>query len=240
VTQPAAGQSQASAEQNKEFFARDTYGRHTATLDGYRNIRRAVTEEVRGIENLLDVGNGGVFEYDTSAVGSIVAVDLFLDQLPASHFPANVAARNGDALALDEPADRYDAVLHAFVYHHLVGERPADSLQNTRRAIAEAERVVKPGGRLIVAESCVPSWFYGIERLAYRPLRGLARTPLMGGHPATLQLTRPMLEEAIAERFEIQRSYRIPLGRWITQFGHRWPTALTPVRAYMVVAIKPG
>jgi SAM-dependent methyltransferase len=240
MTDTGSGQSPASAEQNKEFFARETYGQYTSTLDGYRNIRSAITGEVSGIDDLLDVGNGGVFEYDTSTVGSIVAVDLFLGDLPESHFPANVTARTGDALALKEPEAGYDAVLHAFVYHHLVGERPADMLVNARRAVAEAERVIKPGGRLIVAESCVPRWFYAVERVAYRPLKALARTPLLGGHPATFQVTHRMLRELIAEKFEIERDYRIPLGRWITQFGRRWPTALTPVRAHMVVAVKPG
>ena len=72
---------------------------------------------------------------------------------------------------------------------------------NARQAIAEAARVVKPGGRLIVAESCVPRWFYRVERVAYRPLKLLARTPLLGGHPPTFQLTHPMLLEAISERF---------------------------------------
>ena len=233
-----SGQTAASAEQNKEFFAREGYGRLTETLDGYRNIRRAITDEVSGTDTLLDIGNGGVFEYDTAAVGSIVAVDLFLDDLPESHFPPNATARTGDALALDEPEGRYDAALHAFVYHHLVGERPADMIENSRKAIAEAERAVKPGGKLIVAESCVPRWFYLVERLAYHPLKLLARTPLLGGHPPTFQLTHPMLVELISERFRIERDYRIPLGRWITQFGRRWPTALTPVRAYIVVATK--
>lgn len=238
MTESKTGQTPASAQQNKDFFARETYGEHTKRLDGYRNIRQAITSEVAGVGQLLDVGNGGVFEYDTSRVGSIVAVDLFLDQIPESHFPSNVTARKGDALELTEDANRYDAVLHAFVYHHLVGERPDDLVRNTRRAIVEAEGVIKPGGKLIVAESCVPPWFYRVERVAYRPLKALARTPLLGGHPATFQLTHSMLLEAVAGCFEIQRDYQIPLGRWITQFGRRWPTALTPVRAYMVVATK--
>ena len=40
---------------------------------------------------------------------------------------------------------------------------------NVRRAIAEAERVLEPGGRLIVAESCVPAWFYPVERALFGP-----------------------------------------------------------------------
>ena len=150
------GQDATSAEQNAEFFAREKHGKDAAELDTYRLIREAITREVAGTERLLDVGNGGVFEYDTSQVGEIVAVDLFLDQLPASHFPPNVTARKGDALALDEDDGSYEMVLEALLYHHLVGTRPSDSIDNIRRALAEADRVLRPGGRLVIAESCVP------------------------------------------------------------------------------------
>jgi SAM-dependent methyltransferase len=232
------GQDTTSAEQNAEFFAREKHARDVAELDTYRLIREAVTREVAGTGWLLDVGNGGVFDYDTTQVGEIVAVDLFLDRLPASHFPPNVTARKGDALALDEPDGSYEAVLEALLYHHLVGSRADDSIVNVRRAIAEAERVLRPGGRLIVAESCVPRWFYGVERVLFRPLTAVARTRLLGGHPAVLQLHFALLQELIAERLQIERAYRVPVGRWIPQFGVRWPSALTPARAVVVVARK--
>jgi SAM-dependent methyltransferase len=234
------GQDASTAEQNAEFFAREKHGRDVAELDTYRNIRETVTREIAGTELLLDVGNGGVFDYDTTQVGRIVAVDLFLDRLPPSHFPSNVSARRGDALALDEPDETYDVVLEALLYHHLVGRRPDDSLANIRRAVAEAERVLRPGGRLVIAESCVPGWFYGFEKLMFRPLTRAAGTRLLGGHPAVLQLPFPLLQELVAERFEIERAYRIPMGRWLTQFGRRWPTALTPARAVIVIASKRG
>ncbi len=236
-----SGQDDASATQNEQFFARDLYREYVDKLDSYHIIHRKVTDEVAGTELLLDVGNGGVFEYDTERVESIVAVDLFLDRLPPARFPANVTARKGDALLLEgESDDSYDAVLEAFLFHHLVGPRPHDMIENARRAIGQAKRVLRPGGRLIVAESCVPRWFYAFELLAFRPLSLLARTPLLGGHPATLQVTFEKLRELVAEQLEIERAYRIPAGRWMTQFGRRWPTALTPARPYMVVARKPG
>lgn len=233
-----AGQDATSAEQNAEFFARDKHARDVADLDTYRNIREVITREVAGTGLLLDVGNGGVFEYDTSRVERIVAVDLFLDRLPVSHFPLNVTARSGNALSLDEPDNTYEVVLEALLYHHLVGRRAGDSVANIRRAIAEAGRVLQPGGRLVVAESCIPPWFYGFEKLMFRPLAAFARTRLLGGHPAVLQIPFPLLRALIAERLEIERAVWIPMGRWLTQFGRRWPTALTPARAVIVVGRK--
>ncbi len=225
-------------ELNASFFGGDTYREQVQQLDCFRHIGTAISREVAGAGRLLDVGNGGVFAYETERVREVVAVDLFLEQLPASRFPANVTRRNGDALALEETPDSFDAVLVGFLFHHLVGSRPEDVLANIRQALAEAERVLRPGGRLIVAESCVPAWFYRVERALFRPLSAIVRAGLMR-HPATLQVTYDMLEELVGERFESTRGYPIPTGRWLSQFGHRWPSALTPARPFMVVARKP-
>jgi SAM-dependent methyltransferase len=237
-TAERAGQDERSARLNAEFFGDDKYGTQVAELDTYRFTREAISREVAGQDRLLDVGNGGVFEYETNAVGSIVAVDLFLDQLPGSHFPPNVEPRRGDALELDQPDESFDAVLHAFLYHHLVGRQPAEMIANTRRALDEAHRVLKPDGTMIVAESCVKGWFYPLEWLLFRPLTLLAKTRLLGGHPATFQLTRAGLRRQVEERFRIERDYPIATGRWISQFGRKWPTGLTPARQFILVGRK--
>ena len=234
----APSQDPDSATQNADFFARDKHHDDVARLDTYLRIREAIEREVSGLESMLDVGNGGVFQYDTDLVERIVAVDLFLDRLPASRFPPNVTPRKGDALALEEADESFGAVLEALLYHHLVGPDPDGFIANVRRAIGEAARVVRPGGLLIVAESCVPRWFYGVERVLFKPLAALARTPLLGGHPATLQLPFELLVRLVGERFLVERAYRVPPGRWTTQFGRRWPVALTPARAFIVVGRK--
>lgn len=234
----ASKQTSDSVEKNADFFAGDKYGDHVANLDSHETIRRKITAEVAGTGRLLDIGNGGVFEYDTSVVEEIVAVDLFLDRLPPDSFPSNVVARKGDALDLREQTDHFDASLQAYLFHHLVGDRAGDVARNTELAIEGAVRSLKPGGKLVVAESCVPPWFYRVEQTLYKPLTWVAKTPLLGGHPATLQLPVALLVEILERHLEVDRVERIPLGRWITQFGFKWPTALTPVGSYLIVGHK--
>jgi SAM-dependent methyltransferase len=227
-----------TAEVNADFFAGGQHARDSARLDVFRLIWEAIDREIGGARRMLDVGNGGVFEYDTSLADEIVAVDLFLDRLPAEAFPANVTPQTGDALDLDQPDAGFDTVLQALLYHHLVGDHANDIIVNVRRAIAEAHRVLEPSGRLVVAESCVPAWFYAIERRLYPGLVRLARTPLMHGHPPVIQLPSERVVALVAERFSIETSYRVQPGRWTTQFGVRWPMALTPAHTYIVVGRK--
>ena len=240
VPTPARGQASDSVAQNSEFFSRDTYNHHAERLDSHARIRQALSAELAGTGRLLDVGNGGVFEYDPAVAEELVAVDLFLDGSMSDDYPDNVAIRRGDALDLREEEASFDVVLEAFLYHHLTGSRPADSVANTRRAIAEAARMLRPGGRLVIAESCIPRLLYPIERALFRPLRRLAATPLLGGHPATLQLPIGVLLSLVAEQLSVERWVPIPLGRWVTQFGRPFPAALTPVRAHLIVARKAG
>jgi hypothetical protein len=103
-----------------------------------------------------------------------------------------------------------------------------------------SSRVLKPGGRLIVAESCVPRWFYAIEKRVFRGLVALSRTPLLGGHPPKIQIPFELLVSLVRERLEIESAYKVPPGRWITQFGRTWPTRLTPARAFVVVGRSPS
>src|SRR5262245_51131527 len=66
------GQAADAAARNAEFFARAKHGRDVAALDTYKRIREAIEREVSGARRMLDVGNGGVFEYDPGLVDQIV------------------------------------------------------------------------------------------------------------------------------------------------------------------------
>lgn len=232
-----AGQDAASLAGNAGYFgANERYAQHVGELDTYANIRRAIDPEIAGARCVLDVGNGGVFDYDTSLAEQIVGVDLFLDATPQGLAP-NITLRRGDALALDESADAYDRVLEVSVFHHLIGADAASTLANIRKAVDEAHRVLEPGGRFVVMESCVSARAFAVERHLFGVLKLLARTPLLK-HPATLQFPPETIAGVIRDRFGDVATTSIPVGRWILQFGLPWPAALTPARPFLFTATR--
>lgn len=235
ATAASSGQDTASAAKNASFFeANRRYAERVASLETYRQIRQAIDPEIAGARRLLDVGNGGVFDYDTSLAEEIVGVDLFVGADPAD-LPAHITLRRGDALSLDEPDSAYDRVLEVSVFHHLVGPDVGSTLANIRRAVSEAHRVLEPGGRLVVMESCVAPRAFAVERRLFGALRRIARTRLMH-HPAALQFPPQVISGVIGERFGNVATAAIATGPWIIQFGMRWPTALTPARPYLFTA----
>ena len=94
---------------------------------------------------VLDVGGGpGVYASWLAGRGYQVhlidPVPLHLEQAAAA---GGFTAARGDARALAEPAGSYDAALLLGPLYHLT------QAQDRRQALAEARRVLRPGGRLM-------------------------------------------------------------------------------------------
>jgi len=235
---PSQQQTESSVRKNISFFRdrRASYADQVRNLDTYVNIRASTNEALRGINRLLDIGNGGTFDYDASLVRELVAVDLFLEDLAQAEFPPNVIARNGSALDIPEADAAFDGVVMSMLIHHLVGTTVSKCRSNVSRAIAEAFRVLKPGGKLVVVESCVPGWFYGFENLVFPVASRLI--PLCVPHPATLQFPPSFILGLIESHTSNVTLTPIPLGRWVIQYGFKYPSVLTPAAPFRFVAIK--
>jgi SAM-dependent methyltransferase len=236
-----AGQSEVSAAANAAYFLQHLREYHdsVAAIDTYMTLHNFISKEVEGVNELLDVGNGGVFAYDTSQVGSITAIDLFLEDLPPemikTYFPENARALRGSASAND---NTFDMVLMVMLLHHLTGPDWQSSWRNICQALQEAWRVLKPGGRLLVVESCVPGWFFQLEKPALWILSRLTRT--IFSHPITLQFPAAMIAHELRKKSDDVQMTAIPKGSFILQFGIKTPSFLTPVQLFAFEVTKPA
>ena len=237
-----ASQSESSAAANAAYFLGniDTYRNLVSTIDTYRTINEFISGKVAGVDSLIDIGNGGVFDYDPSKVKTITAVDLFFAGIPPEllhrHFPPNATAVQGSALHIPEGDGCYDMALMVMLLHHLSGATWRESLVNIQTAIAEAMRVLRPGGRLLIVESCVPWWFFWFERPAFTMLNSL--TESIYSHPITFQFPHEMIGDVIGRYAEQMKIERIPKGRYVLQFGFKVPSSLTPVQIFSFEVIK--
>lgn len=235
-------QSKQSLDANAGYFLKNLsdYDESVRTIDSYRHIHDYVTTKIAGTKRLLDIGNGGVFAYDTTVVQSITAIDLFLGSIPHEllkiHFPANAIATDGSALAIPEPNELFDMALMVMLLHHLAGKDWRTSWQNVQTAISEALRVLRPGGKLLIVESCVPRWFFEIERPAFWMLTRTFNSVL--SHPITIQFPPDMIEGELSRRSNTVTREQIPKGAAVLQFGFKVPSFLTPVQIFAFVASK--
>jgi SAM-dependent methyltransferase len=104
------------------------------------------------------------------------------------------------------------------------------------QCVEEAARILRPGGKLVLVESCVPRWFYAFEKVVYKTAARFIEALL--SHPVTLQYPIEVVEEAMHRVFTKVRTEHIPKGKFVLQFGIKVPSALTPVDPYIIVGEK--
>lgn len=225
-----------SIKKNVGFFdSNPDYKKYVHEFEVYRYSTLTINQSINaGIGELLDIGNGGIINYDASKIRNITALDLFFDENQTPEYP-NVRFKKGSALEIPFEDGRFDMVLMQNLLHHVIGKSVRESKEMMRKVLSESSRVLKPGGRLLIIESTVPSWFYSIETVLFSLF--VRFNPLK--HPATFQYTQEYIKE-VAEHldFSLLEYVNIPKGRYIIQLGFKFPSTLTPVRILKLLLLK--
>ena len=224
-------------KKNIEFFSQNLkYQQDVNNIDTYKILYEIITQYVKGVNKLLDIGHGGSFDYDTSQVNEITGLDL--DQMIDTKFLSkNIKLEIGSALEIPNNLINYDVALMVMLIHHLIGEDVDKNLENLEKCISETKKTLLQGGKIIIVESCVPKWFYLIEKVLFKPSSYLINKLLK--HPPAFQYTSEIILNVLQKNgFKNIKCEKIKQGKFILQYGFKFPTFLTPVETIIFTAIK--
>jgi ubiquinone/menaquinone biosynthesis C-methylase UbiE/DNA-binding transcriptional ArsR family regulator len=215
----------AAVRANRAAAAQNYFRRHAAEWDRIRRLHvadAAVESAIRAaladkpIRSLLDLGTGTgrMLELFGPDIERGLGLDLSLDMLALARARLDRAGlkhcsvRHGDIYDLALPRDSFDVVIIHQVLHFL---------DDSARAIAEAARVLRPGGRLLVVDFAPHDLEFLREEHAHRRLGFATETVTQWLEAAGLDVLRqetlpPGPQGKIAVSLWLARDPRIVLA----------------------------
>jgi ubiquinone/menaquinone biosynthesis C-methylase UbiE/DNA-binding transcriptional ArsR family regulator len=215
----------AAVRTSRAAAAQNYFRRHAAEWDRIRRLHvadAAVEAAIRAaladkpIRALLDLGTGTgrMLELFGAEIERGLGLDLSLDMLALARARLDRAGlkhctvRHGDIYDLALPRDSFDVVIIHQVLHFL---------DDSARAIAEAARVLRPGGRLLVVDFAPHDLEFLREEHAHRRLGFAAETVTQWLEAAGLDVLRqetlpPGPQGKIAVSLWLARDPRIVLA----------------------------
>lgn len=196
----------------------------------YQNAGRLLDQWLPAGGRVLDVGNGGVINYDHTRLARLDCVDLVVSQNAVRKYAdcPDIHFLQGDILnPKGFPSGAYDAVIVQTVIHHLAGKTYAKTCSRVNTAMVNCLSLLKPGGTLLIMESTVTPWFSAVERLVYPLMQAFFAVCRFGRvyqfSPGALKRLLQGLDGA-----SMLSSERVEVGRFIWIMGKRVPRRLTP------------
>jgi ubiquinone/menaquinone biosynthesis C-methylase UbiE len=225
-----------NVDKTRDFFDKwDSYHETVKNIDTWKLYGEAISKHIKN-GTILDVGNGGIFNYDTSAAKKIIALDLSPNLLKNAVQAENIEYVEGNIINLNFKEPEFDQIVMDMLVHHLADKSFRITRENVLKSFKNSHRVLKNGGELIIMESCLPKFFEAAEKMFF-PLFRLATSLLK--HPVVFQWNWFSIVKMLKESgFKNVTLNEVRLGKWIIHLGFKIPTKLSPVKAFLLIAVK--
>ncbi len=199
----------------------------------YREAAERINHQIKG--TVLDIGSGGIINYDTKKAKTVVLADITTANRERAG--KNVVFINGDIRQLGIKNEKIDLVIMQHLLHHLADNTLKKTLNNLKQGIRETNKVVKKGGKIIIVEGCVPPFFDYLQRILFPINKKLYKW--IFSFPMVLQYSREkIVKELKKANFEIESIEVIKDGNVLPIFGLNLPRKYIPLKHYCIIAKK--
>ena len=188
---------------------------------------------------VLDIGNGGVINYDFSHLNKLVCADLSVSPKAQKRYEKfeNIKFCEANMLDLSQFEDNiFDAVIIQTVIHHLAGKTMRQTEENVSIGLKECFRILKMWGALLIVESKVIRLFEIFEKMCY-PLMQLFFY-LIRFDTVYQYSAQSLLKKIHKMSFEVEDEKEIELDKYIWLCRKKILTKLTPCKAHWIVIRK--
>ncbi len=213
-----------------------------AESDFYEMSAVFVNRDLQNGGVALDIGNGGIINYDAERLERLDCADIYLNKKieQAYRDVPNISFIKADITDMHGISDAsYDFVIVQNVIHHLAEESLKKTGENGRKAIRECMRVLKSGGKLIICESTVYQWFEKLERIFYPVMmRACDVIHFDRVYQYSAKSLYNLLRKELHGRAKLVRREDIGTGKYTLFLGRKIPSGLLPISVTYYVVKK--
>jgi len=199
----------------------------------YREAAKGINKYIKG--NVLDVGSGGVINYNTNKLKNLFLADIA--SANKERAKNNIFFLNGDIRNLGIKKNSMDCVVIQHLLHHLADNTLKKSLQNLEKSIKEIHNTLKEGGTILIIEGLVPLPFDLLQRSLFSINKQVYKK--LFNFPMVLQYSeRKIIKEIKKSGFKLEHIETIKDGNVLPIFGMNIPRKFVPLKHKFIVARK--